>query len=381
MIGQFSLQNRQSQLDDLLARVCVELQLTPTRYKEAVERYEAVCRWLEAEGSPVASYLPTIYPQGSMRIGTTVKPLGREEHDLDFVCEFQVDASTIEAPLELLQHVAQRLRDHKVYCDLLEVKNRCVRLNYANEFHMDILPACPDPASGDDCIVVPDGESAWWKPSNPRGYAEWFEDRCVVTVPYQFSEHKMAMDSAEPIPAQEASHEKATLKHVVQLLKRWRDLYYQDRCDLAPISMVLTTLAARFYGGHWSVSESMTTILDRIQGAINAAMPERIYVLNPANTEEDLSERWDDSKQYAAFVEGIEDLRAAWQRLTMDQSLEKSVGILEGLAGEPTKEAFRKQARDLQAARNANVLKAGSAGTISVAAGASIRPNTFHGEE
>jgi hypothetical protein len=92
-----------------------------------------------------------------------------------------------------------------------------------------------------------------------------------------------AKDSAEPIPAQEASHEKATLKHVVQLLKRWRDIYYQDRCDEAPISMVLTTLAARFYRGHSSVSEAMSSILDGIEGAVNAAMPDRIYVLNPAN--------------------------------------------------------------------------------------------------
>jgi Second Messenger Oligonucleotide or Dinucleotide Synthetase domain len=381
MIGQVSLQTRQAQLDDLLARVCFELQLSPTRYQEAVDRYQAVCRWLEAEGSPVSNYMPTIYPQGSMRIGTTVKPLGREEHDLDFVCEFQIDPSTIETPLELLRHVAARLKEHKVYRDLLEVKNRCVRLNYANEFHMDILPACPDPASGEDCIVVPDRQSAWWKPSNPRGYAEWFEERCIVTVPYQFSERKLAMDSAEPIPAQEASHEKATLKHVVQLLKRWRDIYYQDRCDVAPISMVLTTLAAQFYGGHWSVSESMTTILEGIEGAVNAAMPGRIYVLNPANTDEDLSERWDDPTQYAAFIEGIRALRAAWNRLTLDQTLEKSVGILEGLAGEPTKEAFRKQARDLQAARGADVLKTGSTGALSVMSGASVRPNTFHGEE
>jgi hypothetical protein len=145
--------------------------------------------------------------------------------------------------------------------------------------------------------------------------------------------------------------------------------------------MVLTTLAATFYGGHWSVSESMTTILDGIEGAINAAMPERIYVLNPANTEEDLSERWDDAKQYAAFVEGIADLRATWKRLTADQSLDKTVGILEGLAGEPTKEAFRKQARDLQAARSANLLKSAGAGAVSLGSGASIRPNTFHGEE
>jgi hypothetical protein len=150
--------------------------------------------------------------------------------------------------------------------------------------------------------------------------------------------------------------------------------------DVAPISMVLTTLAAQFYNGHWSVSESMTTILDRVENAINSAMPERIYVLNPANLEEDLSERWDDQEQYAAFVEGIASLRTTWKRLTADQSLEKSFGVLEELAGEPTKEAFRKQARDLNAARGSDAVKVRSAGAISIVSGGSIRPNTFHGE-
>jgi hypothetical protein len=378
MVQHTFLETRQSQLDDLLARVCEELQLTPTRYDEAVARYEAVCRWLDIDGTAVASYKPTIYPQGSMRIGTTVKPLGREEHDLDFVCEFQVPASQVESPLDLLTHVAQRLREHKVYRELLEVKNRCIRLNYANEFHMDILPACPDPKSGRDCIVVPDRQSQAWKPSNPRGYADWFEDRCAITLLVEFSKHAFAAD-AEPIPAQEASHEKATLKHVVQLLKRWRDLYYQDRCDEAPISMVLTTLAAQFYRGHSSVSEAMTTILKGIEEAINTAMPSRIYVLNPANTNEDLSERWDDPASYAAFIEGITHLCTVWKQLTSATEMQKSTNILEGLVGEPTKEAVKKQARALQAARSATVLKSASAGAISTTVGNSIRPNTFHG--
>ena len=59
-----------SQMDDLLWRICEELQLSPARYQQAVERYEAVCHWLEANGSAVASFRPSLYPQGSMRIGT-----------------------------------------------------------------------------------------------------------------------------------------------------------------------------------------------------------------------------------------------------------------------------------------------------------------------
>ncbi len=379
MINPVFLESPKAQLDDILARVCEELQLSASRYAEAVARYEAVCRWLDAEGSLIAPYAATIYPQGSMRIGTTVKPLGREEFDLDFVCEFRISASQFKSPLDLLRLVAQRLSEHDVYRRQLEVKNRCVRLNYANEFHMDILPACPDTESGSNCIVVPDRKSQVWKPSNPRGYAEWFEGRCAITMFAESMTRKIAAD-AEPIPAQEASQEKATLKHVVQLLKRWRDLHYQNRSEVAPISMVLTTLAAQFYRGQSSVSEAITTILQDIEQAINAAMPGRIYVLNPANRGEDLSERWDDPSSYGAFIEGIAALKLLWKPVTSATSFQKSTELLESIVGEPSNEAFKKQARAVQAARGSSILKSASTGAITASTGHSIRPNTFHGK-
>ena len=40
----------EAQLDDLLWRICEELQLPPGRYDQAVARYEAVSGWLESEG-------------------------------------------------------------------------------------------------------------------------------------------------------------------------------------------------------------------------------------------------------------------------------------------------------------------------------------------
>ena len=112
------------------------------------------------------------------------------------------------------------------------------------------------------------------------------------------------------------------------------------------------------------IFESRAIILNGMEVAINAAMSVG-----------------DDPKQYAAFVEGIGNLQATWKRLTADQDLEKSVGILEELAAEPIEGSVRKQARDLQVARSANVLKSGSAGAISLVSRMSIRPNTFHGEE
>lgn len=370
-----------SQMDDLLWRICDELQLSPSRYQQAVDRYNAVCQWLEAEGSSVASFKPTIYPQGSMRIGTTVKPSGRDEHDLDFVCEFQVRAAMFSSPLQLLKLLEGRLQQHKTYAAILEMKNRCIRLNYANEFHMDILPACPDGGSGNGCLVVPDRESRWWKPSNPKGYADWFEQRCELAIQVLMAERARILAKAEPVPDQEATAEKATLKRVVQLLKRWRDLRYAKNCDAAPISMVLTTLAAQNYQGQLSVSQAMSGILAKMVAMTETAKP-RIYVLNPANPQEDLSERWADPVQYMAFVSGIRELHQQWSRTMTAVGMQNVSKALENSFGEPVKAAFTKQANRLQELRANSALRVTPAGVITAAStvGVAMRPNTFHGK-
>ncbi len=68
---------------------------------------------------------------------------------------------------------------------------RCIRLNYAGDFHLDIVPAVPDFEVGGTYIFVPDldanlaidaPQNDRWKPSNPKGYQIWFEDHCKYLV-------------------------------------------------------------------------------------------------------------------------------------------------------------------------------------------------------
>ncbi|CAN5651536.1 hypothetical protein BH20ACI3_BH20ACI3_28170 [soil metagenome] len=105
---------------------------------------------------------------------------------------------------------------------------------------MDILPACPDPEAGGTCILVPDREARSWKASNPKGHAAWFEAQAQVTA------HTIKR-YVEPVPTQEDADEKPPLKLATQLLKRRRDIMFLDDWDNAPISIVLTTLAAQHY--------------------------------------------------------------------------------------------------------------------------------------
>jgi hypothetical protein len=109
-----------------------------------------------------------------MAIGTTVHPLDGP-HDLDFVFELGIPHDRIN-PMALLWTFYDFLKGHGTYGDKVSLKNRCVRITYANDFYMDVLPSCKDLQLGGTCIKVPDRELANWTPSNPKGYVKWCLD-------------------------------------------------------------------------------------------------------------------------------------------------------------------------------------------------------------
>src|SRR5438270_525994 len=134
----------EEQLEDLISRICEKLQISKSSYEQAEERYHAIGELLSSDGSGIAKYRPLVYAQGSMAIGTTLKPVGRDEFDIDLVCEFQIDPRPIEDPVRLLHAVEFTLAKSGRYKGMIERKDRCIRISYANDFHLDILPACPD---------------------------------------------------------------------------------------------------------------------------------------------------------------------------------------------------------------------------------------------
>lgn len=305
-----------------------------------------------------------------------MRPLGRQEYDLDLVCEVQLDWRRVGNPVVLLDAVETRLRQHDTYRTMLERKNRCIRVKYASEFHLDILPVCPDPPSGSDCVVIPDRDALSWKPSNPRGYAAWFESRARLF-------RTELIERAQPLPGQEPAETKSPLKLVVQLMKRWRDIAYAKNPGAAPISIVLTTLAGRQYTGQQSVNEALADGLNGIVARLPSA-GQRLVVLNPANPNEDLSESWNDSAEsYEAFVAGVVAFQNAWRDINQQRGIHLIARKLEGLFGEDlTMAAIKEQAEFVEKARSEQRLGIRkNSGVISIATTASvpIRRNTFHG--
>lgn len=121
----------------------------------------------------------------------------------------------------------------------------------------------------------------------------------------------------------------------MQLLKRRRDIAYKNRSDLAPFSIVLTTLAAAYYRGERSISQGLSAILAETEARIRLSQPGRLVVSNPQNSDEDLSERWDTTPHlYTEFTKFVREFWKKWTELLMTRGLPRVVAQLDTLYGE-----------------------------------------------
>lgn len=297
-----------NQSNKLLEMIIEEIQLPDNVYKQAETRYEDIGLWLEND-SVIQQYKPTVFPQGSFRSGTAVKPVGREEFDLDLVCKIQIGISKRENTQKQLKDMVgnalSRYRAERGIKEDLTEKRRCLRLIYADnmKFHMDILPCIPNNTSiisglnfKEHLVSITDNQSTFyseitddWMDSNPEGFAQWFESRMNMEE-FLLIEHakKLGMDFSQfaNLPKYQW---KTPLQKSVQLLKRHRDVMFLNNQDLKPISIIITTLAASAYQGESDVTTAITNILASMVNFVRILKP---YVPNPVNPEENFADKW-----------------------------------------------------------------------------------------
>ena len=291
---------KEKSLGDLLRRIADELNITPEMHEKAVRGYETVGEWL-SKGIP---YDVKISPQGSMNLGTVIRPVSdADEYDVDLVCILKNGSSLPLSRVKSL--VGDRLREHGTYKEKLEKEGkRCWTLQY-EEFHMDILPCVPkEPYYIEPWLtaitlthknIVGTYEPRY---SDPYAYHVWFEEQMaeVLRVEKQaFAvRHNVDMDK---VPTYKV---RTPLQKVVQLLKRHRDIVFQDDLDAAPISIIITTLAAKAYNGEANVYEALCNIVGKIPSYIEKRCGDW-WIANPVLPEENFADKWntDPSKQIA----------------------------------------------------------------------------------
>jgi hypothetical protein len=208
----------------IIDRIIAEVELTPSQHDDARRSYEAVAQVLNKPQSPIRLFRPEIFPQGSMRLGTTVRPIGEDSFDLDMVCWLLASGKTW-TPKEVYEWVWEALGSDETYRSMRRRKNRCIRLEYADsrKFHLDVTPAVPDWVEDSELLYVPDRELHLWCCSHPVGFADdWFQ-RAAGQLPrfeIQLANRRPFEVTAgvEPLPDY-GTFGKKPLQRIVQVLK------------------------------------------------------------------------------------------------------------------------------------------------------------------
>ncbi len=312
---------------EIVAQIASTIDIPESAYEKAEKRYKDLADWFGRPECQCAKYNPHIYPQGSFRLGTVVRPLNEDDrYDLDFGCRLRSGISkATHTQKELKRLVGLDMEEYRKARKIeskLEEKHRCWRLNYADElsFHMDAVPSIPEVEAqrlllqeamiktGSAEVLaqnvmkhagsITDTQNAnyetistAWRISNSEGYALWFESRMRLAMP--LLEKRAFEAKAAKVDDLPARKWKSPLQLCIQILKRHRDVMFTDDPDGKPISVIITTLAGKAYQGEQEIDEALKRILTDMDSHINKNSPR---VPNPVNPSEDFADKWSNPK-------------------------------------------------------------------------------------
>ncbi|GAW85034.1 conserved hypothetical protein [Bathymodiolus platifrons methanotrophic gill symbiont] len=238
-------------------------------------------------------------PQGSWAHKTIIRPVGNDDFDADLV--FFLNENEDWQPKDYIDTLYHCFMASNTYKDMVSRNTRCVTLDYAGDFHLDVIP----------CIrrdSVWDGETEWIlnrqdnseEQTNPDGYSEWFADKTRETDGY--------------------------LIKVVRLFKYLRD----HKKTFSAKSVLLTTLLGNrihlfdnLSNNFSDTSTSLQTIFNRLNDYLqeNPIMP---TVQNPSMPSENFNRHWDQNK-YDNFRNCIQRYREWIEDAIAEQDREECI--------------------------------------------------------
>ena len=294
-MGKILSKEQKEEFKDILETLGESLDITQTQYDNLTKSYKAVGGFLQNDPE-LESYKPIVTPQGSLRLGTIIQPINPND-DLDVDLVYRLTEKDPEwTQKDLKDKVGVRLKGSDRYAPMLEKKEgrRCWTLLYRDnsdnpkeKYHMDILPSVVDgkyvermtrlfsesfSAQTIDriSIRITDKEAEdyatstckeEWLKSNPDGYALWFASRCKA-------DKSVKLMAEAIVPIEKYNKDKTVLQRIVQILKRHRDMMFRYDTDDKPISIIITTLAARAYNGEKNLLEGLVNVIENMEKSI-----------------------------------------------------------------------------------------------------------------
>ena len=241
--------------------------------------------------------------QGSYGLDILVKPVNEDD-------EYDADIQVVMNPnsdwnaRDYLDALCETLSQEHNFADKIELGNRCVTLNYAGDFHLDVVPRFTRQGAHFIC----NREKNCFEETDGTGYRNWFSEQSRIT--------------------------RVNLKRAVRLLKFVRDRQH----NYVAKSILLTTLAGKAIRASdqgeeavGTVADTLTTVLTRMDGYLqrHEAMPE---IINPALPLEDFNRHWN-QERYTYFRERVHSHAQVVQEALKSSSIEESIRLWRRLFG------------------------------------------------
>src|SRR4051812_901760 len=115
-----------------------EVNLNATRLNRLNDSIESITTFLEGSTTFADNFIDTI-PQGSLAHKTIIKPVrANDEFDADILL-YLTEFAGWEAK-DYVEILYSCFRGSTVYRDMVSRRTRCITINYAGDYHIDVVP-------------------------------------------------------------------------------------------------------------------------------------------------------------------------------------------------------------------------------------------------
>ena len=205
--------------------------------------------------------------QGSFALGTIIKPV-KKNGEFDADIQIVMNPNDNWEPKDYISAIYNTLDESANYSDKLRRKTRCVTIDYAGDFHIDVVPRVTIEGQHYVCNRLENE----FEPTDGNGYRDWFNEKNRITD--------------------------GNLKRAVRMLKYLRD----HKGNFTAKSILLTTLAGNAIetldegtDPVSTVADTLATILTRMDEYLqrNPTMPP---IRNPVLPTETFNRHWNQAR-------------------------------------------------------------------------------------
>lgn len=274
------------------------------RLNQLDERVDAIYRALRRD-SVLGDLVTGKTKQGSWAHRMIIKPRPNKEYDADVLIHMDEHADWAGDPAKYVEELYWALGRARYERSR---KTRCVRVHYANDCHVDLVPYV-ETAFGQMIVNRTTGE---WETSNPEGFTAWMRERDEIT--------------------------NGNFRRVVRLMKYLRD---HKNSFTGTRSIILTTLLGE-RANAWaeladpSAYKNVPNTLVTLVGALDEWMQERPTmpdVVDPSSPGTTFNHRWS-QESYAYFRDRIHVHAAEMRAALLESDPEKSEKMWRALFGD-----------------------------------------------